>query len=157
MTWGKSITSLVYYHPSLIDCREILHRDNAFSLHPELLLFHPHPQPCFTQAGGVTSLIIAFGEKSTVFLDGGTLAFSTPGFLSSFSARVSHPLDSVLVVPPPGSPPGVPAFRPGASTLLKDTKATSAELFSAPSPALPIRTWKSGLSLFPQSLAPACA
>lgn len=136
VTWGKSITSLVYYHPSLIDCREILHRDNAFSLHPELLLFHPHPQPCFTQAGGVTSLIIAFGEKSTVFLDGGTLAFSTPGFLSSFSARVSHPLDS---------------------TLLKGPKATSAELFSAPSPASPIRTWKSALSLFPQSLAPACA
>lgn len=63
----------------------------------------PPPHHCISQAGGVSSPT-AFGGEAVIFLGGGFLAGCAPEFLSSFAARVSHPSDSTLLVPPPGSP-----------------------------------------------------
>lgn len=82
----------------------------------------PPPHHCISQAGSVTSPV-AFGGGAVIFLGGGFLAGCAPEFLSSFAAGVSHPSDSTLLVPPPGSPSRTPAFGSRASTRLEDPQS----------------------------------
>ena len=101
---GSNIIPLIY-------CRPMFYRGSEFSVHSELLSFCPHPITASVRQGELP--LIAFGGRSAIFLGGGSLACSAPGFLSGFPARVSHPSDSTLVVSrKPAWNPGLQSRRP---------------------------------------------
>lgn len=87
-----------------IYCREIS-IEAEFSVHFEL--FSSSPTSSLHQSGRGCYL---FGGRAAIFLGGGSLAGCAPEFLSGFAARVNHPSDSTILVPPPGSPSRTPAF-----------------------------------------------
>lgn len=111
----------------------------------------PHPHPCFSWAGGVTALN-TLGGKSAIFLDSGSLAYSTPRFLPRFPAGVPQPSDSALVVRTLGSPAGTSAIGPGTYSAQGPLAHLSLIIFT-PSPASPTRPCKSGMSPSLLSLA----